>query len=118
MEKKAFDKGEKTSMTEERKSMLNAIGFVWAKLKGEHSWREKYNELRLYKTQVGNCDVATKYGPNPALGRWVSTQRSEYKKFNDGVSKHLTQQKIDALNLIGFKWEMLPSRGEGGADED
>ena len=79
---------------------------------------EKYHELREYKNQHGNCDVATKYSPNPALGRWVSTQRSEYKKFRDGTSKHMTQEKINKLNRLGFKWEMLPNRSNSSSDEE
>ena len=118
MEKKFLDDDRKTSMTPERKALLEKIGFQWAKRKGNHSWYEKYNELIEYKRIFGNCDVATKFGPNPALGRWVSTQRSEYKKFHQSArgSKHMTQEKIDKLDRIGFKWEMLPSRSS--SDED
>jgi len=116
MEKKFLDDGSKTSMTKERKALLESVGFQWAKRKGNHSWYEKYNELIEYKNRFGNCDVATKFGPNPALGRWVSTQRSEYKKFHHRGSKHMNQEKIDKLNRIGFKWEMLPSRSS--SDED
>jgi len=119
MEKKFLDKGdEKTSMTEARKEMLESIGFEWAKRKGLHAWFEKFHELREYNHLHGNCDVATKYSPNPALGRWVSTQRSEYKKFQQGRSKHMTQDKIDKLNQLGFKWEMLPNRSGSSSDEE
>ena len=118
MEKKFLDEGhEKTSMTEGRKALLESIGFTWAKRKGEHSWLEKFNELRAYKERYGNCDVATKYADNPALGRWVSTQRSEYKKFQTGHSKHMNQEKIDKLNRLGFKWEMIQNN-RGSSDEE
>jgi Helicase associated domain len=71
----------------------------------------KYTELQQYKIAYGHCDVATKYGPNPALGRWVSTQRSEYKILQrDGRSKHMTQSKIAMLNNLGFRWEMIPAK--------
>ena len=117
MEKKFLDEGhDKTSMTAHRQALLESVGFQWAKRKGEHSWHQKYHELQEYKAHVGNCDVPTKYGPNPALGRWVSTQRSEYKKFRAGRAKHMTQGKIDLLNRLGFKWDMLPSRSN--SDED
>ena len=118
MEKKFLDEGQnkKTSMTAKRARLLESIGFAWAKRKGEHSWNEKYHELCQFKERHGNCDVPTKYTPNPALGRWVSTQRSEYKKFLKGSSKLMTRQKIASLNRIGFKWEMIPSRSS--SDED
>lgn len=118
MEKKFLDEGQhkKTSMTAKRARLLESIGFAWAKRKGEHSWNEKYHELFQFKERHGNCDVPTKYTPNPALGRWVSTQRSEYKKFLKGSSKLMTRQKVALLNRIGFKWEMIPSRSS--SDED
>lgn len=77
MEKKFLDEGtQKTSMTIKRVKLLESIGFAWAKRKGEHSWNQKYNELRAYKKKKGDCNVATKFPDNPALGRWVSTQVS------------------------------------------
>ena len=112
MEKKFLDENKRTSMTASKVEALESIGFTWAKRKGDASWLYKYHELQRFLEQFGSCDVPTKYAPNPALGRWVSTQRSEYKIFmqTDGRSRHLTQEKIDMLNAIGFKWEMIPSR--------
>jgi Helicase associated domain len=109
MEKKFLDEGKRTSMTLDKVANLESIDFAWAKRKGDHSWMEKYQELKRYKERHGNCDVPTKYAPSPSLGRWVSTQRSEYKKRQGGRgSRLLTQDKIDRLNLLGFTWEMLP----------
>ena len=112
MEKKFLDENKRTSMTASKAEALESIGFTWAKRKGDASWLYKYHELQTFFEQFGSCDVPTKYAPNPALGRWVSTQRSEYKIFmqTEGRSRHLTQEKIDMLNAIGFKWEMIPSR--------
>ena len=112
MEKKFLDENKRTSMTAIKVEALESIGFTWAKRKGDASWLYKYHELQRYLEHFGSCDVPTKYAPNPALGRWVSTQRSEYKLFmqTGGRSRHLTQEKIDMLNAIGFKWEMIPSR--------
>jgi Helicase associated domain len=112
MEKKFMDEEKRTSMTARKVEALESIGFTWAKRKGDASWMCKYNELQAFAEQFGTCDVPTKYAPNPALGRWVSTQRSEYKIFmqSGGRSRHLTQGKIDMLNSLGFKWEMIPTR--------
>jgi Helicase associated domain len=117
MEKKFMDENKRSSMTMSKVHALESIGFTWAKRKGDASWMYKYNELQVFVQQFGTCDVPTKYSPNPALGRWVSTQRSEYKIFmqNDGRSRHLTQQKINMLNSLGFKWEMIPSRLSSGS---
>jgi hypothetical protein len=52
--------------------------------------------------------VPTKYDKNPALGRWVSTQRSQYKLFHEKKHSTLTQQRIDKLNKLSFVWVVVP----------
>ena len=91
-------------MTQRKINALNALGFQWAKRKGDTSWNEKFQELKQYREEHGNCklstilwvqafvrnvplklsipisgigEVPTKYPKNPALGRWVSTQVCE-----------------------------------------
>lgn len=119
MEKKFMEEDKRSSMNQSKLEALESIGFVWAKRKGEASWMFKYNELREYADHHGNCDVPTKYAPNPALGRWVSTQRSEYKAMQKaGRSRHMTQSKISMLTELGFKWEMLPNRSSGSSGGD
>ena len=65
------------------------------------------NELLSYKARFGNCHVPTKYKENTALGRWVSTQRAEYKKYQEGQEKtSMNEDKIRRLEEIGFAWFM------------
>lgn len=101
-----MDDGEKSSMTEDRKLQLEKIGFTWAKRKGDYSWNEKFRELEEFKRTYGHVDVPTKYEENKALGRWVSTQRSQYKLFLQGERSHMTQERLDELVAIGFKFDM------------
>lgn len=101
-----MDDGEKSSMTEDRKLQLEKIGFTWAKRKGDFSWNEKFRELQDFKQKNGHVDVPTKYEENKALGRWVSTQRSQYKLFIQGERSHMTQERLSELVAIGFKFDM------------
>ena len=65
------------------------------------------NELVAYKAKYGNYHVPTKYKDNKALGRWVSTQRAEYKKYQEGQAKtSMNAGKIRRLESIGFAWFM------------
>ncbi|KAL7538351.1 hypothetical protein ACHAXR_011290 [Thalassiosira sp. AJA248-18] len=52
MEKKKFDKGEKTSMSLERKDLLESVGFKWAEPKGQAAWEKRFKELVEFKRQV------------------------------------------------------------------
>ena len=55
MEKKAKDAGEKSSMTDDKAKLLEDIGFVWAKRKGQNAWEQKFLELQLYSQKHGHC---------------------------------------------------------------
>ena len=91
-----------------------SIGFHWAKRKGIQAWEDKYRELQRYQQQHGHCNVPTKNRANRALGRWVSTQRSNYKKFKLGkgnlrpnTDEEETKRRIRCLEGIGFQWSLL-----------
>ena len=110
MEKKHMDDQKKSSMTQTKIDNLESIGFKWAQRKGQHAWIRKYIELRMYYEQYGDCEVPTKYKANPSLGRWISSQRSEYKRFLRGISKHMTQERVDLLNALEFTWDATKSK--------
>ena len=123
MEKKFLDEGtQKSSMTPAKLRALESAGFSWAKRKGEPSWNSRFAELEAYRAIHGHCDVPTKYADNPALGRWVSTQRSQYKQMRNGEKTQMTNQRAKRLNAIGFRWNMTTDRDgvetEGGDGED
>jgi hypothetical protein len=44
----------------------------------EQRWDSKYNTLKKFKAIHGHCNVPQYYDSNPALGRWVRTQRVEH----------------------------------------
>lgn len=78
-------------------------------------WMGRYNELLQYRDQHGDCRVPLRYSENPALGRWVSAQRRDYKTWEkDGASSSLTEAKLNLLNSVGFVWLASGERGWGG----
>ena len=109
MEKKQLDLGEKVAMTSDRVKLLEKVGFVWAKKKGEHAWQVRYDELVEYRKKHGHCNVPTKNSSQKALGRWVSTQRSMRKKFLEGrIEKDIEEheKRIQKLDDINFCWSL------------
>ena len=67
-------------------------------------WRYSFRKLCEYKVQFGHCFVPRKYAANPKLGRWVSRQRTRYKKNTEEDSTSLTAEHIRALDGISFDW--------------
>jgi len=106
MEHNLLQDGKKSSMTPDRLKALENLGFIWAKRKGMTTWNGKYEELLQYKREFGDCLVPTKYSKNPALGRWVSTQREQYRLLQEGKPTKMVDEKIKLLESIGFIWRL------------
>ena len=72
-------------------------------------WDTKFHELVAYKdAHGGSCNVPRGYAENPQLGTWVSTQRKQYKKFQqDPSTSSMTQERIERLESIAFQWDPL-----------
>jgi hypothetical protein len=54
MEQKNRIEGKNSSLNDARLRRLEAVGFRWAKRKGQVSWDEKFDELKAYKRKHGN----------------------------------------------------------------
>ena len=109
MEKKHFDDDKKrsTALNKEKIDALEDIGFVWAKQKGDKLWEHKFRDLQAYHAQNGHSNVPTKYREDTALGRWVSTQRKQYKEMKNGQRTLMTEERARRLERLGFKWNAI-----------
>jgi hypothetical protein len=88
--------GKKSRLSEEKEALLNDAGFIWSSK--EWNWQLRLKDLKMYKELHGHCIVPTKDGGS--LGAWVMTQRLQYGK------NALSQDRVDALNELGFVWNM------------
>ena len=80
---RAYRKGEMNwTMAEERIAKLEGIGFSWNK--HEDIWMTRYEDLVQYYEHHGNTLVPSVYPANQALSRWVTDQRSLYRKAKQG----------------------------------
>jgi len=79
-----------------RIARLNGIGLVWNPL-GEQ-WMENYGKLLAYAKEFCSTLVPMRYDTDPGLGKWVSRQRSSYKR------RTLSKKQIRLLESIGFVW--------------
>ena len=65
-------------LTQSRIDILNMLGFTWTIRSRDslgESWNQRFDELKQYKEEIGDCLVPSRYPPNPELGIWVGTQR-------------------------------------------
>jgi len=87
-------------MTEERKHLLDSIGFVW---EFSAKWEEMYQRLIAYKKEHKHTKVPYKYKEDRQLGHWVSNQRIAHR------NKKMMEERKHLLNSIGFAWKIYPS---------
>ena len=107
--------GEQTPLTDERVAALEAIGFAWDGTGNEERWNERLAELRDYKEENGDCNVPGSQGP---LGRWVSKQRKLYRMREKGEQTPLTDERVAALDVLGFEWDGTVVNKPGRIDDD
>ena len=98
-------------ITSERIKLLEKLGFVWKvryrqpTQKEEHKWHKRYEELKEYQAEHGDCLVPQMYPLNPALGQWVAKQRVIYSLWKNKNDKfYITPKRIELLERIGFAW--------------
>jgi hypothetical protein len=89
---------------------LNEIGFTWKYLaiagstktpktrESKATWEQMYEGISEFYKRQGHCNIPDNWGANPSLPLWV-----EDLKGLKHQSK-LSQQQIDQLEAIGFKW--------------
>jgi hypothetical protein len=71
-------------------------------------WQRQYQKLCTYKADNGHTNVLSDgEHVDPTLYKWAEDQQREYQQFQKvgGISKQLSQKRIDTLNKIGFGWE-------------
>lgn len=93
-----------TSLTEEQKKRLKAIGLE-TDTRPEQQWNMKYHLAKEYYEQYGNLNVPVSYAVNGVrLGRWLSNIRSK-RKHPESSGMVLDDDRIRQLDVIGMDWK-------------
>ena len=101
---KAFIAGKCSNMTNAKIAKLRSIEFEWAPKKDVKSaWSTKIELLSDFKREHGHCDVPQSY-IDSSLAIWTKKQRSLYKAKMAGEKSPMSDDRIEQLNKLGFKW--------------
>mmetsp|Transcript_24409 Transcript_24409/g.37594 ORF Transcript_24409/g.37594 Transcript_24409/m.37594 type:complete len:438 (+) Transcript_24409:132-1445(+) len=99
----------KSSLSLDRVSLLDSIGFEWKKtsvrglVRREH-WEDMFARLEAYKEEYGDCLVPKGYQKDRHLVKWVTNQRTDYRK------DRIEDERKERLEAIGFKWNVYGDR--------
>jgi hypothetical protein len=79
-------------------------------------WKQRYQDLLDYRKHNGNCNVPFHYKEKPFLSQWVKRQRYQYKCKLQGKHSHLTTERVQVLDMIGFIWDSHSAAWEENFD--
>jgi len=65
-------------------------------------WNFRYGELSDYKEEHGHCLVSVHDEANKQLGRWVDTQRQQYRLLQQGKKSHITEERVAKLEAVSY----------------
>lgn len=101
---KLHQDGKQSSITIERITLLNQLGFAW---NAQHAaWNTHMNNLKLFRNENGHCHVPLNHAVFPKLGLWVKEQRRHYSLMKkQDPSSHMTAARAAELDAIGFCWD-------------
>ena len=100
-----YRRGQDTNITQEKIQKLEMLGVVAEWNESTAAWTQRYQELREFLNSHGHILVPSRWEENHQLGRWVSNQRVQYRRFQAGQRSTLTEERISRLEAIGFVWD-------------
>lgn len=83
--------------------------------KHDVKWKQKFEELQSFRARHGHCNVPQQKNHRTPpdileLSKWVKIQRQEHHNLISGMHAAITRERIQLLNGIGFKWQMVPTK--------
>ena len=101
----------KRNLGQDEIERLEEIGFKWKHVhQGKMTFEQRCYDLEGFKSEFEHCNVPSKYSADPSLGNWCDKMRCAYnQKIQQGHTtpkKNLTQDRIEGLEEIGFKWKL------------
>ena len=107
MKNKRVERGRRR-LPQERIDALNELGFIWDTR--EYDFQEGLGYLNAYRAKHGDCRVPKKFKTEDGfnLGAWMDTRRMEQRE------GRLSQERIEALNELGFIWDVRENDFQGG----
>ena len=88
-------KSKSASTTTTKKKKTKTTKALVIKTVYDKKWLEKYEELKVFQQEHGNCNVPKRQGQ---LGNWVQWQRQTFRM------GQMRADRQDLLDEIGFVW--------------
>ncbi|KAG7372902.1 helicase domain protein [Nitzschia inconspicua] len=93
--------GHRSTLTDDREEKLLAVGFIFDSHRA--GWYERFETLKAFYLAHGHCGIPAKF-EDGSLNVWMKHQRRQYVVFMNEKKSTMTEERIAALNSIGFNW--------------
>lgn len=100
---KLMKDAKQSSITPERVALLMELEFAWNAQ--EAAWARHMVDLKKFRKDTGHCHVPLSEPKYPRLGLWVKEQRRHYMLLKQGKQSHMTPERANELDRIGFCWD-------------
>uniref|UniRef100_A0A7S4JW40 Helicase-associated domain-containing protein n=1 Tax=Odontella aurita TaxID=265563 RepID=A0A7S4JW40_9STRA len=95
----------KDAVTEDRRKMLDGIGFRWES--GRKTFDERFQELLAFQAQFGHL-VVPRTGEHKSLSLWLREEKKYFTKYQKGERSPITHEQIERLTGIGaLAWKPM-----------
>jgi len=92
------------AITEERIKALDEVGFYWGSVTTTvKSFEQRMEQLKTYKETHGHVNV--KVADDKNLNNFCTHMRIARRK--PGIGMAITEERIKAMDELGFKWGSL-----------
>ncbi|KAG7365843.1 helicase domain protein [Nitzschia inconspicua] len=93
--------GYHSTLTDERENKLLQAGFVFDSHRA--AWQVHFESLKAFSLANGHCRIPRDFRDR-SLEVWMKHQRRQYVLLLKGKKSTMTDDRIAALNSIGFNW--------------
>lgn len=89
-----------------KEALLNRVGIDWDPPQGPDGskWQRRYEELKVYCREHGNCKVPRHSEQYGKLFNWVKTQQTQYRNIKSGKTPPLSKERVKLLEKLGMEW--------------
>jgi hypothetical protein len=111
--------GKASHLHPDRIRRLDGVGFLWSISKSKSlDFYARIEQLKAFKARHGHCNVPQKTMDPVGLGNFCMEQRRRYKRFMAGETTFMNQDRVNALQALGFEWSLRKRGPSKGASPD
>jgi hypothetical protein len=99
LEYRKLKQGKPSTVTATRIMRLTELGFEFMQRGSYQNWNTRIEQMKRFKEQHGHMNIPTSH---EELGEFVSRQRLDHRKHQEGVKTSMTEERVKILTDLGF----------------